>query len=142
MRNLHVSLNCIWRLTILVSWGFAAPREGADMRNVNVGGKQIEGDTLALIIGCYGLWALAGWAWSTPYWLFTLIVLPIAIAFHTSLQHETIHGHPTCWAWLNEALVSLPLVAVFPYRRYRDLRPNRRHPGRRRRGSSPRLHAR
>lgn len=41
--------------------------------------------------------------------------------FHTSLQHETIHGHPTRWPWLNELMVSLPLAVVFPYRRYRQL---------------------
>lgn len=77
--------------------------------------------TLVLIIACYALWLLAGLAWTTPLWPLGLIALPVLAAFHTSLQHETIHGHPTPWPWLNEALISLPLAAVFPYRRYRDL---------------------
>jgi len=47
--------------------------------------------------------------------------MPFVAAFHSSLQHETIHGHPTAWGWLNELLVSLPLSVAFPYRRYRDL---------------------
>lgn len=80
-----------------------------------------EWGTLALIMGCYGAWLFAGFLWTTPFWLAGLLALPILAAFHTSLQHETIHGHPTRWPALNEALVSLPLAAVFPYQRYRDL---------------------
>ena len=77
--------------------------------------------TLWLIMGCYGLWALGLMLWQTAFWAVGLLLLPIAAAFHTSLQHETIHGHPTRFPWLNEVLVSLPLAAAFPYRRYRDL---------------------
>ena len=58
---------------------------------------------------------------SHPIALIGLIALPVLAAFHTSLQHETIHGHPTPFHGLNELLVSLPLGAVFPFRRYRDL---------------------
>ena len=50
-----------------------------------------------------------------------LVALPVLAAFHGSLQHETIHGHPTRWTWVNECLVSLPLIGVFPYRRYKAL---------------------
>jgi len=50
-----------------------------------------------------------------------LAALPVLAAFHGSLQHETIHGHPTRFGWLNEAFVSLPLIGVFPYRRYKAL---------------------
>ncbi len=77
--------------------------------------------TLALIFTCYGLWLIAGLLWTTPFWMISLIALPICGAFHTSLQHETIHGHPTRWPLVNEALVNLPLAVIFPYRRYRDL---------------------
>lgn len=77
--------------------------------------------TLGLIVGCYALWFIAGILWSTAAWPLTLVALPICAAFHTSLQHETIHGHPTNLPWLNEALVSLPLAVVFPYRRYKTL---------------------
>lgn len=81
----------------------------------------IEWRTLALIVWCYGGWGLAAFAWTTPFWLAGLVALPFLAAFHTSLQHEVIHGHPTPWPWLNEALVALPLAAVFPYRRYKAL---------------------
>lgn len=57
----------------------------------------------------------------TPFWGLGLIALPVLAAFHGSLQHETIHGHPTRWLLLNEALVSLPLMGIFPYRRYKAL---------------------
>lgn len=77
--------------------------------------------TLALILGCYAVWICAGLLWTTPFWLAGLIALPVLAAFHGSLQHETIHGHPTRWVWLNETLASLPLLGVFPYRRYKTL---------------------
>ena len=83
-----------------------------------------EWGTLTLIAGCYGFWLAAGLLWSTPFWIIGLIALPVIAAFHTSLQHETIHGHPTRWPLLNEALVSLPLAVVFPYQRYRELHLN------------------
>lgn len=83
--------------------------------------------TLFTILSCYGLWLAAGLAWTTPLWPLTIIALPVLAAFHTSLQHETIHGHPTPWPALNEALVSLPLAGIFPYRRYRDLHLKHHH---------------
>ncbi len=76
--------------------------------------------TFVLILCCYGAWFGIGMLWQTPFW-FVCIALPVLAAFHSSLQHETIHGHPTKSAALNELLVSLPLAVVFPYRRYRDL---------------------
>jgi len=88
---------------------------------LKTGVLRLEWGTLALIIACYGGWFAAGLLWTTPLWIAGLIILPVLAAFHTSLQHETIHGHPTRWRALNEALVSLPLAVVFPYRRYRDL---------------------
>ncbi|MFD0917707.1 fatty acid desaturase [Pseudahrensia aquimaris] len=83
--------------------------------------KNIEWQTIGLMAACYGLWLLAGLSWQTGFWWLGLIVLPIVAAFHTSLQHETIHGHPTGQRVIDESLVSLPLAGVFPYRRYRDL---------------------
>ncbi|MEP0944119.1 MAG: fatty acid desaturase [Rhizobiaceae bacterium] len=85
---------------------------------------KIEWRTLALIGVCHGLWLAGGLAWTSSNWVVSVVGLlmlaPLA-AFHTSLQHETIHGHPTRFGWLNELLISLPLAVVFPYRRYRDL---------------------
>jgi len=54
-----------------------------------------------------------------PWW----IVLPAGgylVAWHGSLQHEAVHGHPTRWHWLNEVLVFPSLWLWMPYRVYRD----------------------
>ncbi|MFK7868250.1 MAG: fatty acid desaturase [Roseobacter sp.] len=80
-----------------------------------------EWTTLGLVLLIYSVWTVAGLLWVTPFWPLALLALPFIAAFHTSLQHETIHGHPTRWQWLNELLVALPLAAVFPYRRYKAL---------------------
>ena len=84
-------------------------------------GDAFEWKTLGLIAACYGGWLGLGMLWDTAFWPLALVGLPVLAALHTSLQHETIHGHPTRWPALNEALVSLPLAVVFPYRRYRAL---------------------
>lgn len=42
------------------------------------------------------------------------------IAWHGSLQHETIHGHPSRWRWLNTALGWPPLGLWLPYAIYRQ----------------------
>jgi len=41
------------------------------------------------------------------------------IAWHGSLQHETIHGHPTPWRRMNDALAVAPLSLWLPYMLYR-----------------------
>ncbi|MCQ8277598.1 fatty acid desaturase [Acetobacteraceae bacterium KSS8] len=53
-----------------------------------------------------------------PWWL----VLPFGAwltAWHMSLQHEVIHGHPTPWSWLNDLIGSAPLSLWLPYERYK-----------------------
>ena len=55
-----------------------------------------------------------------PWWL----LLPLGgylVGLHGSLQHEAVHGHPTPWRAVNEALVFPSLWLWMPYRRYRAL---------------------
>lgn len=88
-----------------------------------------EWQTLALMILCYVIWlvstavfgtVVAGYGiWAGALLLFC--VSAIVTAFHTSLQHEVVHGHPTPYGWLNEALIFPSLIFVYPFRRYRDL---------------------
>ena len=67
----------------------------------------------------------AGWIAAT---LFHDRIPPLAlaacggwlIAWHGSLQHEAIHGHPTPWRRLNDALASAPLSLWLPYAVYRQ----------------------
>ncbi|MEH0196203.1 fatty acid desaturase [Caulobacter sp. CCNWLY153] len=41
------------------------------------------------------------------------------LAWHGSFQHEAIHGHPTPWRRVNDALASAPLSLWLPYPLYR-----------------------
>ena len=81
---------------------------------------KIEWPTLALFIGAYLLWVWAlFWLAGGALWL-AVPVAAVAIAFHGSLQHEAIHGHPTGWASVNTGLAWPPLTLVIPYLRFRD----------------------
>lgn len=68
---------------------------------------------------CYGLWATAGYVIYPTYHTLSLVLMGIAVALHSSLQHEVLHGHPTRNGRVNEALVFLPLGIFYPYRSYK-----------------------
>lgn len=80
-----------------------------------------EWPTIFLILACYGAWTATGiFLW--PDWpVVVLAVLTIAVTLQSSLMHECLHGHPTRNARLNEALVSLPIGLVYPFRRFKAL---------------------
>lgn len=80
----------------------------------------IEWPTVAVAGLIYGGWlALTWWhaALPTPVIVITGAWL---VAWHGSLQHETIHGHPTRWRAVNSAIGGVPLSLWLPYRLYRD----------------------
>ncbi len=81
--------------------------------------ERIEWPTLAVAAAVYGGFGLATWHHEAlPWWL----LLPLGgylVAWHGSLQHEAVHGHPTPWNWLNEALVFPSLWLWLPFRLYR-----------------------
>jgi len=76
--------------------------------------------TFTVIALAYGGWLAVTWYHAVlPWWL----VLPLGgwlVAWHGSIQHEIIHGHPTPHRPLNEALGWLPLTLWLPYPLYRD----------------------
>jgi len=80
-----------------------------------------EWPTLLVALAIYGGWlALALFHQSIPL----VLLLPLAayvVAWHGSLQHETIHGHPFRSAALNRLIASPPLALLTPYPLYRDL---------------------
>ncbi|MEL7255932.1 MAG: fatty acid desaturase [Pseudomonadota bacterium] len=81
----------------------------------------VEWPTLALLVACYGLWALAVF-WLSTIWLpLGIAVTALALAQHSSLTHEALHGHPFRNPYLNEATVFPALGLGVPYRRFRDL---------------------
>ncbi|MEM9059913.1 MAG: fatty acid desaturase [Pseudomonadota bacterium] len=95
-------------------------REVVSPRKTRSGRSQFEGPTWLVLAGCYSLWAISLGTMPVLGWL-SVIPLAIAIALHSSLQHEILHGHPTRNAAINEALVSVPMGLFIPYRRFRDL---------------------
>jgi fatty acid desaturase len=76
---------------------------------------------MGLAIAIYGGWAaLTFWHAAVPL----LLLVPLAawiIAWHSSLQHEIVHGHPTRWRDLNRVLGFVPLSLWIPFARYRML---------------------
>lgn len=82
--------------------------------------REAEWPTLGLLAACYAVWAVAVFA--LPH-LSLWLAVPVAawaIAQHSSLQHEMIHGHPFRDPHWNEALVFPALTLAIPYRRFRD----------------------
>lgn len=83
--------------------------------------RRIEWPTFALIVVTYALWmAVTALLWTLAPVL-TVSVTAVLIAFHASLTHEVLHGHPFPWRRVNEALMFAPLNLAFPYNRFRDL---------------------
>jgi fatty acid desaturase len=91
-----------------------------DMRRVHARRVLDEWPTWLALVVCYAAWGLlmANHA-ALGLWMFP--PLAVTVAFHSSLQHEILHGHPTRNAMVNEALVWLPLGLYIAYRRFRDL---------------------
>ena len=81
--------------------------------------RRIEWPTFALIIACYGIWVASGALLWPVAPVMALSLMALTSALHSSLVHENLHGHPTRNRLVNEALVTLPLSLIYPYRRYR-----------------------
>lgn len=80
----------------------------------------IEWPTLAVAIGVHG-----GLLLLTAF--FHELPLPVAsalgatlLAWYGSLQHESIHGHPTRWRRVNHAIGTPPWALWIPYALYRE----------------------
>ncbi len=78
-----------------------------------------EGPTWLALALCHLVWFAATW-FAGDIGLVWAVPAALAAAFHSSLQHEALHGHPTGSAAANEALVFLPLGMLYPYRRFRE----------------------
>lgn len=79
----------------------------------------IEWPTVALAVVIYAGWIAATLLHDRLPPLALALVGGWLVAWHGSLQHEAIHGHPTGSARLNAALVGAPLSLWLPYRIYR-----------------------
>lgn len=75
--------------------------------------------TFLLICCCTASYAtVTFFATATNY--ISLLLLPIIVTFHSSLQHEALHGHPFKNPLLNELMIFMPIGLFVPYRRFRD----------------------
>jgi fatty acid desaturase len=90
-----------------------------EIKDISFARPSVEWPTVGLAVMIYGLWFAATFFHDrVPIWVLT----PIAawtVAWHTSLQHETIHGHPTGKRWLNSLIGAWPLALWLPYEDYR-----------------------
>lgn len=81
--------------------------------------RPIEWPTLAVAFAVYGGWLATTW-WHAAIPVPLLVLLGgWIIAWHGSLQHETIHGHPTGNRVIDTAIGFLPLSLWLPYALYR-----------------------
>ena len=73
-----------------------------------------------MVVAVYGLTVLTVLRHEvlTP-WL-TIPFLSVLGAWHLSLQHETIHGHPFRRRWINDAIGSIPVTLWIPYFSYKN----------------------
>lgn len=102
----------------------ATPRYDDPMRGAAAAAARVpavEWPTLALIVACYAAWlALTTRYGHWPLWVLAPCVA-VLLTFHSSLQHEILHGHPTRWTVVNHVLAVIPLSLWLPYERYRAL---------------------
>lgn len=81
--------------------------------------RKLEWPTLLILAGCYAIWGLGLWLWSSAP-ILSVLLAGFGVALHSSLQHEVIHGHPFKTQWLNEALVFPALSIFISYLRFKD----------------------
>lgn len=79
----------------------------------------IEWPTVGLALVIYSGFGLVTWFYDALPWWLAAAIGTYLIAWHGSLQHEVVHGHPTSWRRLNEALVFPSLWLWIPYGLYR-----------------------
>lgn len=82
--------------------------------------RRLEWPTILLAVAIYGGFLALTWFWQA----LPLAVVALAggwlVAWHGSLQHEVIHGHPTGRQGINDAIGSVPLSLWLPYAIYRE----------------------
>jgi fatty acid desaturase len=87
--------------------------------------QRYEGPTWAVASIVYGWWGLLIWFHACIPWWLTIPLGAVVIAWHNSLQHETIHALARVPRALRFALGFPPLALVVPYPIY--CRSHRRH---------------
>lgn len=98
----------------------AAPLPPAATRSSSTTMAAVEWPTLLLLFGLFAAWGTLTWFHADlPAW----IVYPLGaviLTWHSSTQHEIVHGHPTRWPSVNHFLGVVPLSLWVPFERYRE----------------------
>jgi len=79
----------------------------------------VEWPTLLLALFIHTSWLLLTWFWQSIPLLLLLVLAGWVVAWHGSLQHEVLHGHPTRFRRVNDAIGSLPIGLWLPYPLYK-----------------------
>jgi fatty acid desaturase len=82
--------------------------------------SRVEWQTVTLAIIIYGGFFAVTWFWQSLPVMAVFGIGGWLIAWHGSLQHEVIHGHPTRNRFVNDAVGWPPLSLWLPYAIYRE----------------------
>jgi fatty acid desaturase len=80
----------------------------------------VEWPTLLLALFIYLSWIFLIWFWQSIPFLLLFVAGGWIIAWHGSLQHEVLHGHPTRSRRINDAIGWVPISLWLPYRLYKS----------------------
>ena len=86
----------------------------------DVSRPMVEWPTVAVAAAIYAGFVTLTLAYHQLAWWLVLPAGGLLIAWHGSLQHEVVHGHPTGWPWLNRAIVFPSLWLWMPLEVYAD----------------------
>jgi fatty acid desaturase len=93
---------------------------GRWVTEIKILAERFEAPTWVLTFTIYGGWLALTFRWhALPIWCAAPLGAWLC-AWHMSLQHELIHGHPTRSEKVNSALAWLPLNLWLPYPIYRE----------------------
>lgn len=81
---------------------------------------EIHAPTAIVAAIIYGGWLLITAMHGVLPWFILIPAGAILVAWHSSLQHEAVHGLIAQPRWLNDALAWLPLSLWLPFRRYKQ----------------------
>jgi fatty acid desaturase len=87
---------------------------------LSTGFRRVHGPTWLVAFAIYAGWGVLTWAHAALPIPLLVVLGGVVVAWHGSLQHETIHGHPAGSPWIGRVLGAPPLALWLPYEIYRE----------------------
>jgi fatty acid desaturase len=116
---------------IAIPTAFQASSTAVQRTAEPVAKSRLDIPTLGVALAVYVGFILSTWYFQRMPLLVAAPLLALLLTWYGSLQHETIHGHPTASRRLNAMLAGLPLSLWLPYGSYRATHlQHHRHGGR------------